>query len=61
MDRTAEIRLRSATPCGSTDSRAPEAQVLGEILAAQLIVFVVVITALLLALEVGLRRAQRRR
>jgi hypothetical protein len=34
---------------------------LGEIQAAQLIAFVVVMTALLLALEIGLRRAHRRR
>jgi hypothetical protein len=33
---------------------------MGEIQAAQLIVFVLTIVGLLLALEVGLRRAQRR-
>jgi hypothetical protein len=38
-----------------------EAVVMGDIQVAQLIAFVVVISALLLALEVGLRRAQNRR
>ena len=34
---------------------------MGDIQVAQLIAFVVVVTALLVALEIGLRRAQHRR
>ena len=34
---------------------------MGEAQTAQLIVFIAVVTTLLLALEVGMRRAQRRR
>jgi hypothetical protein len=60
MDRPVDIRLRSPTRCRAS-TNGPEAKALNEAQAAQLIVFVVVVTALLLALEVGLRRAHRRR
>jgi len=44
---------------GTDQLRAREAQVVGDSQAAQLIVFILVMTGLLLALEVGLRRAHR--
>ena len=44
---------------GAQDA-GPEAQAMGDAQAAQLIVFVTVMTALLLALEVGMRRVHRR-
>ena len=44
----------------STQAVSAEA-VMGDIQVIQLIAFVVVITTLLLALEIGLRRAQHRR
>lgn len=62
MDRSAVIRLLSATRCGGHRPAVfREAQAVGESQAAQLIVYVVAMTGLLLALEVGLRRAHRRR
>lgn len=44
-----------------TDQDAPGGSAMGESQAAQLIVFVLATTGLLVALEVGLRRAHRRR
>ena len=61
MDWRFRGRLLSATRRMGADETGPEAQAMGDAQAAQLIVFVAVMTALLLALEVGMRRAHRRR
>jgi hypothetical protein len=61
MDRAAGGHLRSATRrARHRPTVRREAQSMGEGQAAQLIVFVLLMTGLLLALEVGLRRAHRR-
>lgn len=57
MDRAADVRLPSATRCYGTDQ---EGTGMGDSQAAQLIVFVLATTLLLIALEVGLRRTHRR-
>jgi hypothetical protein len=62
MDCLADFRLRSATRCElHRPAVRREAQAVGESQAAQLIVFVLTMAGLLLALEVGLRRAHHRR
>ena len=61
MDWRVWARLRSATRRTGVEVIGPEAQAMGEAQIAQLIVFIAVVTTLLLALEVGMRRAQRRR
>ena len=60
MDGRFRLRLRSATRRMGAVS-GPEAQAMGDAQAAQLIAFIAVMTVLLLALELGMRRAQRRR
>ena len=56
------IRVLSAPQCeGHGPAVLQEAQAMGEIQTAELIAFVSAIAALLLVLEVGLRRTHRRR
>ncbi len=62
MDPWADDRLPSATRCAEHQpATRREAQAVSESHIAQLIAFVVATTGLLLALELGLRRAHRRR
>jgi hypothetical protein len=60
MDGLADISLRSATAAKRMPHLRREEHAMGENQAAQLIVFVLTTVGLLLALEVGLRRAHRR-
>ena len=61
MDHAADVRLPSATRRHGHDEDAPGGTGMGDSQAAQLIVFVLATTVLLVALEVGLRRTRRRR
>ena len=61
MDHPADVRLPSATRRQGTAEDAPGGSGMGDSQAAQLIVFVLATTLLLIALEVGLRRTHRRR
>jgi hypothetical protein len=54
------LRDSAARPADAT-TLGEASVILGDIQAAQLIAFVVAMTVLLLALEIGMRRAQRRR
>jgi hypothetical protein len=61
MSALLPIGLQSATRAEGTDQPCSGRHTVGDVQAAQLIVFVVAIIALLVALEIGLRREQRRR
>ena len=61
MDRAVTLAYRPRLGVRGTDQDAPGGIGMGDSQAAQLIVFVLATTVLLIALEVGLRRAHRRR